>query len=55
MLKAIIFINIFQLIYFNCSDPSFERLMASVIFALLLASTRSFSCFCETSAVTHYA
>jgi hypothetical protein len=26
MLKAIIVINIFQLIYFNCTDPSIEKL-----------------------------
>jgi hypothetical protein len=38
MLKAIIVINIFQLIYFNCTDPSIEKLIASVIFAILLAS-----------------
>jgi len=39
MLKTIILINIFQLIYFNCTDPSIEKLIASVIFAILLGST----------------
>lgn len=39
MLKAIIVINIFQLIYFNCVDPSIEKLIASVFFAILLGST----------------
>jgi hypothetical protein len=38
MLKAIIVINIFQLIYFNCTDPSIEKLIASVVFAALLSS-----------------
>lgn len=43
MLKAIIFINIFQLIYFNCIDPSADKFIASVIFAILLASTFVFA------------
>jgi hypothetical protein len=38
MLRAIIVINIFQLIYFNWTDPSIEKLVASVAFAVLLAS-----------------
>jgi uncharacterized membrane protein YfcA len=38
MLKAIIVINIFQLIYFNCTDPSIEKLVASVVFAVVLSS-----------------
>ncbi len=43
MLRAIILINIFQLIYFNCIDPSVDKLVASFIFAVLLASTFVFA------------
>jgi uncharacterized protein len=38
MLKAIIVINIFQLIYFNCTDPSIEKMIASISFTVLLAA-----------------
>jgi hypothetical protein len=38
MLKAIIVINIFQLVYFNCTDPSIEKLIASATFAALLSA-----------------
>ena len=43
MLKAIILVNIFQLIYFNSTDPSIEKAIASVIFTILLASTFAFA------------
>jgi uncharacterized protein len=38
MLKAIIVINIFQLLYFNCTDPSIAKFIASAIFTGLLAT-----------------
>ncbi len=38
MLRAIILINIFQLVYFNWTDPSLEKLVASVTFSVLLGS-----------------
>ncbi len=38
MLKAIIVINIFQLLYFNCTDPSIAKFVASAIFTCLLAT-----------------
>lgn len=38
MLKAIIVINIFQLLYFNLTDPSAEKLTASAVFTVLLSA-----------------
>lgn len=38
MLKAIIVINIFQLVYFNCTDPSIDKIIASISFTVLLAT-----------------
>jgi uncharacterized membrane protein YfcA len=37
MLKAIIALNIFQLLYFNLSEPAPEKVIASVIFTVLLS------------------
>ena len=37
MLKAIIVINIFQLLYFNCTDPSTAKIIATAIFTCLLS------------------
>ncbi|MGC1521678.1 MAG: sulfite exporter TauE/SafE family protein, partial [Steroidobacteraceae bacterium] len=38
MLKAIIVINIFQLLYFNLTDPSAEKLIASAVFTVVLSA-----------------
>jgi uncharacterized membrane protein YfcA len=38
MLKVIIVINIFQLCYFNCTDPSIDKLVASSVFTVLLST-----------------
>jgi uncharacterized membrane protein YfcA len=38
MLKAIIVINIFQLLYFNCTDPSMAKIIATTIFTCSLAT-----------------
>jgi hypothetical protein len=38
MLKTIIGINIFQLLYFNFSEPSINKVIASTIFSLGLST-----------------
>ena len=38
MLKAIIVINLFQLTYFNVTDPSIEKLLSSLIFTAVLST-----------------
>ena len=37
MLRAIIALNIFQLLYFNLSEPSRAKICASAIFTILLS------------------
>jgi hypothetical protein len=38
MLKAIIVINVFQLLYFNITAPSLEKVIASAVFTALLGT-----------------
>jgi hypothetical protein len=37
MLRAIIALNIFQLLYFNCKEPSVPKALASAVFCCVLA------------------
>jgi hypothetical protein len=39
MLRAIIVLNIFQLLYFNCKEPSVAKAVVSVVFSVILGLT----------------